>query len=514
MKTHDKKPISPRPSTQTRPVRNPESSNAIIHPLWFGLILLNLAIVGVGSFELYKSKHQFEIQAAKHTQNLSQVLERSLTALLDKIDLALLVCTDEIERQVAQGRVDSQQVSRHLALMQQRVPDTFNLRVTDAKGNLRYGSDFSVPPAVNYADRDYFIQQRNNPNAGLFIAKPLFGKTSNKWLLTLSRRVNHADDSFYGVVYGTISLEHFTRLFEVVDVGTYGTITLRDSEMGIITSSDGLQLTGNIIGNKQFSAPFAAALKKNPKTGTYISGKTSIDRISRMHSYRMFDKYPLVVNTGLTEETYLAVWYKQIWETGALIMAFMLSSAIFSFLIVRLLRQQHRYQNELVLKAQVDYLTGISNRGHFMQQAELERARAIRYGSDLSLFMMDIDFFKQVNDRHGHQTGDTVLKSLADTCRETLREVDIIGRVGGEEFAILLPETGQNKAFEVAERLRTALSQLSVATESGVPVRFTVSIGIAFLMTKKDNLDALLSRADKALYEAKESGRNKVCVAT
>ncbi len=170
-------------------------------------------------------------------------------------------------------------------------------------------------------------------------------------------------------------------------------------------------------------------------------------------------------------------------------------------------------QIELEKQAHIDYLTNVSNRRYFMEQAELELNRAIRYGNPLSIFMMDIDFFKLVNDSHGHNAGDTVLKKLADVCRQTLRDVDIIGRLGGEEFAILLPATGQEEAVEAAERLRASLANAKVPQENGQLLQFTVSIGVSSLTSQIDNFDVLLNLADNALYEAKKSGRNKVCIA-
>lgn len=174
-----------------------------------------------------------------------------------------------------------------------------------------------------------------------------------------------------------------------------------------------------------------------------------------------------------------------------------------------------RKQLELELKRQahIDYLTEASSRGHFMMQAELELSRAIRYGSSLSLLMLDIDFFKRINDTHGHNTGDAVLKKLVTVCRETLREVDIIGRMGGEEFSILLPETGKKEAAEAAERLREALASTIVSLENGQPLHFTVSVGVVTMSSKDNDMYTLLGLADKALYEAKNTGRNKVCVA-
>jgi diguanylate cyclase (GGDEF)-like protein/PAS domain S-box-containing protein len=180
---------------------------------------------------------------------------------------------------------------------------------------------------------------------------------------------------------------------------------------------------------------------------------------------------------------------------------------------IRDITERKIFEAELKRQAHIDHLTGVSNRGHFMVQAEQELSRAVRYDNPLSLYMLDIDFFKKVNDNYGHKIGDLVLIKLAEVCRQTLREVDIIGRVGGEEFVILLPETDLVEATEVAERLRESIAKSKVPLESGLPLHFTVSIGVTSLVSKDDNMDVLLNLADKALYEAKEKGRNRVCVA-
>jgi diguanylate cyclase (GGDEF)-like protein/PAS domain S-box-containing protein len=170
--------------------------------------------------------------------------------------------------------------------------------------------------------------------------------------------------------------------------------------------------------------------------------------------------------------------------------------------------------DKLELQANQDYLTGLSNRRHFMEQGEIELARVQRYGESLSAFMLDIDHFKNINDTRGHKAGDTVLQKLGHLLRETLRTVDIIGRIGGEEFAILLPETGLQEAAGIAERLREIIAHSDVILEAGLPLHFTVSIGVATLKEKDTNLDILLNLADKALYQAKGSGRNRVCVSS
>ncbi len=170
-------------------------------------------------------------------------------------------------------------------------------------------------------------------------------------------------------------------------------------------------------------------------------------------------------------------------------------------------------EEKLTEQAHIDYLTGVANRGYFMELAEQELARSHRYAEDLSVFMLDIDLFKQINDKHGHKVGDAVLKKLAKVCELTLREVDVIGRMGGEEFAVLLPVTDAGRAADVAERLRAAIANAVVILEEGTRVCFTVSIGVNALRSKSVALDELLNAADKALYSAKSAGRNRVCMA-
>ena len=162
-------------------------------------------------------------------------------------------------------------------------------------------------------------------------------------------------------------------------------------------------------------------------------------------------------------------------------------------------------------QAHTDYLTKLPNRSYFYEQMEKEFARDNRYHTPMSIAMVDIDHFKVINDTYGHVIGDRVLKEFAAICLETLRAQDIVGRIGGEEFAILLPETGMSQAMEVAERLRQATANFRLPMERGLSVQFTVSLGVASLTDADVNIDVFLSRADIALYEAKKNGRNRTC---
>lgn len=157
----------------------------------------------------------------------------------------------------------------------------------------------------------------------------------------------------------------------------------------------------------------------------------------------------------------------------------------------------------------VDPLTGAYNRRAFFEAAEREVLRASRYGHPLSVLVADLDRFKSINDRYGHAAGDMALCNFVTSARQILRDCDVLGRMGGEEFGILLPETGAEAAALAAERLRAALQNVPVSAQGEI-FTVTVSIGIAQQAVGRESFEEALERADKALYQAKELGRDRI----
>lgn len=173
------------------------------------------------------------------------------------------------------------------------------------------------------------------------------------------------------------------------------------------------------------------------------------------------------------------------------------------------LAQEKKYTEKLAELANHDALTGVHNRHYFNQELEKEIAKSRRYKIDLSLFIVDIDHFKQVNDTYGHPIGDQVLKSLAMICKDVLRDVDIVVRFGGEEFIVILPSTNLGGAVYTAERIRKAIEGHDFSFDD-VSLKCTVSVGVASHENKDWNDKDLIKAADIALYEAKKQGRNLV----
>jgi diguanylate cyclase (GGDEF)-like protein len=192
------------------------------------------------------------------------------------------------------------------------------------------------------------------------------------------------------------------------------------------------------------------------------------------------------------------------------LIGFGLFALVYAAFFIKRAQIKQRLFTELHERATIDELTGAWNRKTFFQHATTELARTSRTGQTVSVLALDIDHFKGINDHHGHAAGDAVLRAFGVRCRETLRSIDVLGRVGGEEFAIVLPGATHAQATTVAERIRHAIEHPPFALPGKSTITVTVSVGVAQMDSAGQTIDQLLSRADQAMYVAKHHGRNCV----
>ena len=201
--------------------------------------------------------------------------------------------------------------------------------------------------------------------------------------------------------------------------------------------------------------------------------------------------------------------------------AFTPLTIVFALPFVTLLQRSVRHSH-LLNASRIDSKTGLLNAGTWEREAASEVARAVRTRTPLALMLIDLDHFKAVNDVHGHLAGDQALRAISRTFKIFLRDYDLAGRFGGEEFALLLPQAGKADAQHIAERMRVHISEMPIAAgddPGAEPIRVTVSIGVAALGSTWDRatgsqLTDLLAAADTALYRAKSGGRDQVCMVT
>jgi PAS domain S-box-containing protein len=287
------------------------------------VLLVNLFIIILAGFSIRHSRLQYEERATITTLNLAQVLDEYINGIITKTDVALLSVIDEAERQFASGGINRQALNAYILRQHERVTELAGLRMTNARGDVIYGNTIPSGARVSIADRDYFISSRNDAKGHIFISKPVVSRISKKWTINIARRLNNPDGSFAGVVYGTITLESFAKMFSRINVGKRGAIVLFDNELSVICRYPEPQGTGSIIGKRMTSAELRELFKSNQTSATYRT-RSTIDGIDRTLSYRKISSYPLYILVGLANDDYLAAWWKETVQISAMVTLFSL----------------------------------------------------------------------------------------------------------------------------------------------------------------------------------------------
>ena len=381
-------------------------------------------------------------------------------------------------------------------------PELQTMLLISKTGRLLVGASLPYPPPdINYADRDYFLLHKGGVN--LVFGEQLMSRSFGRRGTTISRAIRSRSGELEGIVLITIESSHFAHLFQSTQRSDRQEITILRNDGAIFVRFPEIE-----VGHRFPQAEVLGRAERSP-SGTY-EGNSVIDNEPHLFAYETLQDFPLIVVASQKSAQVLAPWWRFTGSiaSGLLIALVLLGAA--SRYAFTTAAQAEVLQHELERQAQTDSLTGLTNRRHFLLLAEKELSRAVRYGGALAILMLDIDFFKKTNDTHGHSTGDVVLQALAKLLRLELRDVDVVGRLGGEEFAIILPQTDGANAFEVAERLRKTVADTGVVLQQGLPIHFTISIGVVALHGSNTNIEILLNQADKALYEAKHTGRNRV----
>ena len=222
----------------------------------------------------------------------------------------------------------------------------------------------------------------------------------------------------------------------------------------------------------------------------------------------------LMIETRATQFTSAFAGEHANWVSAALAV----STSVLLFYGIRglaaLFAQMEAQEKELQSQANEDFLTGAKTRRAFQAQANQEYNRSRRSGVPLTAVALDIDHFKTINDTYGHQVGDAALRHFSMLCANSIRDIDLFGRLGGEEFTILLPDTEETGAWQVAERIRVAVLESTLKLSNQESIQFTVSIGVATLQGADRGISDLLQRADQALYDSKRNGRNHITLAS
>jgi len=454
------------------------------------------------------------------TSNMARALAQHAENSVKVADTILLGVVERLE---TDGTGAASLARLHKFVRAAELPVLFGVFVFDADGRQLVNSQASGLSKVNGAVRDYFRYHREHAGGLPYIGQPTRSLSTGEWIITVSRRVDHADGGFAGVAVAAINLRHFKHFYDSFDIGVEGTIFLALDNGALLVRRARDETT-----NRQNIAdgPVFRHYRANGPVGTALLTARA-DNIERLYSYRHIDGYPMLVAVALSKREILASWRTVTWGNGGALVLVVAALALLGWRLIRQLRIRERltaqlceakqaleaHNESLAALALHDGLTGLPNRRQFDAVLSAEFNRAMRGGTSLALVMIDVDCFKPYNDIYGHPAGDDCLRRISDAvsgARE--RAGDLAARYGGEELAVLLPLTGLAGAMAVAEKMRNAVKDLHIPHAGNPAGIVTISAGVAALAPARGGRAAqdLLAAADTALYAAKSSGRDRI----
>jgi diguanylate cyclase (GGDEF)-like protein len=487
------------------------------------VVLVSLALMSSNAWLLWEARSDAIARALESNANLSRAVAERVNAMASEANHILSGILFELER----NNIDTDALERLQPVLVNHVADLDHLQglfVYDAEGRWIASSEPTWNPANNNSDRAYFIHHRGNPSDKLLIGAPIVSRSSGRWVVPLSRRMNDADGRFAGVVLATFSVEKLVNSLNRFTIGQGGAITLfadarvlarrpfRESDLG------------------QRLPPSAVAELMARQSSGVLDAVSPLDGVRRLVSFESGRDHALMVTVASSKDVVLAPWRRTSYvQTGwalflCLVLALAGNSAKKS-MARRLQAQAHllelsealnRANAKFARLARHDGLTGLRNRREFDQRFEAAFKLAQRSRQPLAVVMVDVDQFKLYNDSYGHGQGDRCLKQIADALVAVVhRPEDVVARYGGEEMVMLLPFTDAAGADRVAQAARAAVLQLQIPHAASAHGVVSVSLGVAAVVpTAASSAEALLREADLALYKAKSNGRNQVCTAS
>jgi diguanylate cyclase (GGDEF)-like protein/PAS domain S-box-containing protein len=609
-------------------------------PIWTAafVALICVGILGLSGWREWNSRASDLKNAEIEMANLARSLTQHAEDTFELLDASIIGVATRLELEgtgaAAISRLQTILESRKAGL--KRIHGLF---IYDESGRCLATSGLAGP---NISDREYFHHHMQSASRDALIGNPVKRRPGGGWITTVSRRFNHPDGSFAGLVLATIGTEYFSEFYEQFELGPNGAITLLNTAGIVLARSPD---NGSYAGRDLSNTPLLRDRGSRPTKGVYYF-KSPLDEVQRLSFYKQSDRFPLMVLATMAQDDVLAPWHKNAVTRMLFVLVSISLIAIIGFFLVRQLirgqrlvsalaakeadfrllaekssdmvtrigldermqyvspssdrivgwkaeqligtfalagvnaedlpkvrdvvaalkrgdvtearlvyRSRHRDAKEVWIEstmqvtrnldtgkidgvvaisrdvtqqknaeakltalAILDGLTGLANRRRFDERLQEEWARACREGTSLSLLMVDLDHFKKFNDQYGHPAGDACLQAVAQVlATEARRPADLAVRYGGEEFAMLLPNTDAAGCKLVGERIRRGLQQLSIPHALNIPSkRVTVSLGGTAIRLRADGpaeSSSLVQMADRALYAAKEGGRDRLIMA-
>lgn len=491
----------------------------------FLIFLVCVSVVLLTAWQTWTARQNTLSDINTDTLNLTQALNTYTEGTFKQSEVLLLGLTERIEKD-GTGPEQLERLSKLVAQQMDALPQLNSVVLYDAQGDWLFSTDTLISSNSNNADRAFFKHHRDVADRGIYIGPAILSRVTCTWVISVSRRIDHPDGSFAGVIAATISLEHFLKLYRSIHVGQFGAISLTSSEGSLLVR---YPFQVEDIGRDLSRAPIFSEYLRNTSSGT-VDFASNVDGIHRLYAFKRSDQYPVVTTVAVGQAEATQAWLSQTKQSVAVVLLLLgllvaLGRRLISHISRRIRAEEKLLATQTALielnqtlevLASEDKLTGLANRRHFDQFLDVELKRAKRLASPLSLILIDVDFFKRYNDHYGHLAGDECLRIIGQAIKHCVRRPgDMTARYGGEEIAVVMPNTDESGARTVAEAILSGIAAEQLAHLSSPLGIVTVSLGLATYVADGSDPDekALIGRADRALYAAKSQGRNQLSVA-
>lgn len=474
-----------------------------------GLLVVNAvfmcAIWGVVIFWAY-FEHDRVIESNRQVLlQLRSSLEEQTAGLFRTLEMSLFASERWIADHQDEDPATSPEFIRLVDGLRLLSGNIVDIRMITPDGGLKYIPALKKSALADVSDREYFKAQLDEKTRGFYISSPVVSRVTKEWLVPVSIPVT-VKSGYAAVLFGAIEHACITPLHEEQRLKPGGSIAL--------LRSDGLVMfrtpfDERIIGMSFADKPEFMEYILKKEEGSFIYDGNGTDGVKRLICFKKLDHYPLVITVTASMKDVLAPWKKQSLVIFSLCTVLSLVVGGLWIYLMNTIRAKEASQASLEYLAKMDGLTGLKNRRAFLDTLKKEMDRSHRYMHRFSILMIDVDHFKKINDTFGHAAGDEMLKALAGVLCAGIRGIDTAGRIGGEEFCVLFPETELETSVAVAERIRDEFSKIMIKTPTG-EISTTISIGVAELGKTDISPEIIMERADRGLYLAKDKGRNRV----
>ena len=466
---------------------------------YLGIVLAGLlGLLGLMAYSAHKSYEMAMERAERRAEIQVSLLERFGHDTADKIDVALISVVNQFE-DWRTAPLDAGHINRVLARTLATIPSSQSLRIVNARGDFVFDAT-GVPPPANVVDRRYFQRNRDQHNAGLVISEPIAARNTPNWVVTLSRRLEHPDGQFFGLIQAAIPAVFFENFFRGLDAGDDGVIALYDTEARLfVRTRDGKVPVGEI----ESATGLAAALAKRQTRGQFVT-RHATDDLPRQYTWRHIAPYNLVVAVGFSRDEVLADWRTQARMTAVAGAALTLVIAVQLMLWAR---SHNTIARDAAHRAERDALTDLNNRAGIHARLAEGIVDAAHTRSLLALIVLDLDNFRQINDVLGHDEGDRLIAVVGRRLGDEFGSRADCARLGGDEFAMVI-EVDDDAAL--AHFMNQAIEVVSRPVLCGKhDLRLFASAGVAVYPDDGQSVEVLFQHAEIAMYEAKARDRSR-----